>query len=430
MNFTKREIDIMTGKIGGNIVDTLTDVWRKKNFSIWKNTLNLIVSPTGSGKTYFVFNELINKYNNNEVIYLCDTSNLEEAVRKDEVYSHLLKYRNEKKEISQFGILRNGFETKIEVMTYAKFGYDLNNDPNCFDDKKLIICDEAHNLIKYRNRYDRENNKIYTDSINKLNELTKKMDVVLLTATPYGIIADEDFKNFNMRTINFEGIVRNLYSRKMESFGNVKNLISSTNDWMSSFNAGYKGLIYTDNIRNSVDLAERFKKLGLNAVPLWSLNNAKYPMTNYQLEVRKEIIETGKVPMEVDAIIINGAYETGINIKDKRVDMVIVNNSNKDIIKQVRGRIRHNITLLLYKSNEVKNGLEDMEILLDEKWLNRNLTKKDKDELVNELDLSNGRNKQVKWTSIKKLLEQNKYTIIDKMARIQGKPTKVSIITR
>lgn len=430
MSFTQYEKNIMTGKVGKNVNATLTDVWRKYGHKIHKEVMNLIVSPTGSGKTYFVFNELIKDYNLNEIIYLCDTCNLEEAVRKDKNYKHLLIYKNEKKEISQFGILRKGFEGKIEVMTYAKFGHEIKKDPNCFDNKRLIICDESHNLLKYRDRYDREDNQIYSNILNRLHEMRFKTDIVLLTATPYRIIKDEDLDNFDIRKINFEGIVRNLRCRKMESFGNIQNLITEMNDWINSFSMGYKALVYTDNIRTSNDLVERFNKIGLSAVALWSPNNSKYPMNDYQKYVRKTIIETGKVPMEVDVIIINGAYETGINITDELVDMVIVNNSSKEIIKQVRGRLRHDITLLLYKSNKVKNGLERMEIILDEKWLNRNLTKKDKDELVEELSLYNGRNIKVKWTSIKKMLKDNGYEIEEIRTVIDGKRVRCDIISR
>lgn len=407
---------------------TLTDIWRQEEYNLDDELVNLIISPVGSGKTYFVFNELIKGYNLNEVIYLCDTSNLERAVRKDKNYNHLLSYRSDLKEFSQYG-LHEGFErNKIQVMTYAKFGYDIEKNPNCFDDKKLIICDEAHNLIKYQNRYDNDDKQIYTQTINKLFELNdnKKSKVVLLTATPSRIIFNEEITTRGMRKYNFYGKVRELITLNERKFSNIKNLKEILKEWQTYFDVGYKALMYTDSIKTSIKIVEEFKEMGLNAIPLWSTNNTKYKMSEGQKIVYDSIIESGKIPFGVDVVIINGSYETGINIHDDTVKIVIVNNSNEETIEQVRGRVRDEVISLITKSKIIKK--EDFKINLDEKWLNRDLFKLDKDELVNNLNLHNSTGRQFKWTSIKRILKEQGYKIEDKAKKINGKTVKVSII--
>lgn len=411
----------------------LSEVWKCENHKIELGIVNLISAPTGSGKTYFKFNTLIpslkEEYNisNNEIVCLYDTSNLAESVRKDKNYNNCLKYRSSKKEIEQFGI-SNGFnQDKIEVMTFSKFGFDLKQNSNCFDNKKIIIVDEAHNLIKYRDRYDSDTHKTYTNVIDKLYELSENgVIVVLLTATPYRILSNSDLLKKGLKVYNFYGKVDTLFNFGEDEFSNIKNLIHKLKVYQNSFNEGYKALMYTDSIKSANKMVEVFKENGLNAVAIWSANS-KTTMSDKQLHVRKSIIETGLVPFGVDILIINGAYETGINIKDETVQFVIVNNSSKEVITQVRGRIRHSIILLLTKSRVLKN--ENIKIELDEKWLNRRLFIEDKEQLVKELNLYNKNGRQLKWTSIKKLLQEQKYNVEDKKVSINNIKYNTSTIT-
>ena len=64
----------------------------KHNYELKKGQINLIVSPVSSGKTYYIFEELLRDKNLARVIYLCDTSSLKQAVRSDGIYYDRTKY--------------------------------------------------------------------------------------------------------------------------------------------------------------------------------------------------------------------------------------------------------------------------------------------------------------------------------------------------
>ena len=107
------------------------------------------------------------------------------------------------------------------------------------------------------------------------------------------------------------------------------------------------------------------------------------------------------IPSEYNLLIINSSSETSIKIKSP-VDYVIVNNINKDIQTQVRGRIDHDLNTLYLPSDsapiiEVPDG-----------FLGRKLFRENKEELSKILGLHNKNGRLCKWPAIKKrLLEQN-----------------------
>lgn len=80
------------------------------------------------------------------------------------------------------------------------------------------------------------------------------------------------------------------------------------------------------------------------------------------------------------------------------------------------------------KNSNFKRINSTDKIFIDNKWLNRYLFKSDKDKIVNELSLCNKNNRQLKWTSIKRILKEQGYKIEDKAKKINGKTVKVSII--
>lgn len=119
--------------------------------------------------------------------------------------------------------------------------------------------------------------------------------------------------------------------------------------------------------------------------------------------------------------------ETGVDIKDDRIQICIINTTDEDISTQARGRLRHDI-MELY---QLKNETIELEVIeLDSKWLDIPLTKEDKDKLATELNLYNKEGRLLKWNTIKGQLEEQGYTIVDKKIRIEGKQVKVSIISK
>ena len=412
-----------------NIEKTLNTLWLENNHQLIKGKINLIIAPAGSGKTYWIFETLIKDYNLDKVIYLCDTTALTEAITKDEKYNHLCRLE---------GKPSKGFNPRIRVMTYSKYGMMINNDPNIFDDVELIICDEAHNLYNYKNKFDDKEREIftYTKTINDLfNKVeNNNVDIIFATAT-HGKIVDGckkytkiDFINedgvqdvdllYNFDTkhyrlinfINMDKLYSNIKRLKEDftyRFCNYRNIIYHLRAY-NGFKWGKKCLIYTDRVTTIKDLEQVCSNIGLRAVGIWSKHNKDYKMNDYQYSVRKSIIETGLIPDNVDVLIINSSYETGINIKEENIELVIINSTNIDTQIQARARVRKNIKALLLRSSE---DFEDIVITIDDKWLNRKLTKEERDQLCEEYPLYNEDNRLRKWSYLKDVLENSGYVV-------------------
>ena len=145
------------------------------------------------------------------------------------------------------------------------------------------------------------------------------------------------------------------------------------------------------------------------------------------MQLRDYIIKNNRYPDKLDALIINGAYETGWNLKDNRVQTVIVNTSEKDTSIQVRGRCRHDINLLIQKSNNT-NASALLNIINEYKDI-KIFTKEQKTEILEELKMYNSRGKLVGWTTFKKEVEKtNRYTVKTYSGRLDGKPRKFDVI--
>lgn len=69
-------------------------------------------------------------------------------------------------------------------------------------------------------------------------------------------------------------------------------------------------------------------------------------------------------------------------------------------------------------------------IEVPEGYLDKPLTSVMKKEMCEALNVIGNNGMPIKWTGMKKRLIENKYTIKDTQIRIDGKATKVSIITK
>lgn len=419
---------------------TVNELWIENELSILKGKVNLLVAPAGSGKTYFIFETLIKDYELNKVLYLCDTSNLEEAVAKDENYfnkCHIIKERY------------IGFEPKVTVMTYSMYGQMLERDNNIFDKFDLIICDEAHNLYNYRSKFDskEEDIKIYQTAIKDLftKAKSKKSDILFMTATHNRIMSAnrllerityvengeliEDYgyktsKNINIINMEIYPNIKSLKEDFTKQFGDYRQIGS----WFKSFNRwndGMKALIYTDRIETCKNLVGICEDIGLNAVAIWSKHNTRKgkTMDGYQKEVRQAIIEKGIIPEGINVLIINSSYETGINIKDKNIEIVIVNSTDEDTQIQSRSRVRKDIKLLMIRT-KLKEDIEIPSIIIPEKYLDIALTTDDKKKLCEEVKLISEKGRLVKWSDLKKeIIEQDYKVYEDRGTIIRNKRT-------
>ncbi|MEG1481789.1 hypothetical protein [Clostridium sp.] len=170
-----------------------------------------------------------------------------------------------------------------------------------------------------------------------------------------------------------------------------------------------------------VDICEN---IGLKAIALWSTRNENNPMNEEQLIVREYILDDGIIPDDYQVLIINGAYETGINIKDKDIEIVVVNTTDNDTRIQARSRVRKNIKAEIFKDSSC---IDDLRVEVPNEYLEKPLTTKDKKELCKDINVYGEKRSLLKWTSLKPIIINSGYEIIDH--RITRKKISVSTIT-
>ncbi|WP_061859503.1 DEAD/DEAH box helicase family protein [Priestia megaterium] len=358
---------------------------------------SLVISPTGSGKTHFIFNELIRK---GRYLYLCDNENLKTVIEeKERTFSN-------RKEIEGFD------DFSVEVMCYKQFGRKVLYDNSIINQYEAIVCDEIHNLIDYQTF----NNDV--ELSHAIKELFKKYDatkIIYFTATPYYLkVLEENYPALAeiLDVIDFsknKDIRR--YINKREAYINHFSQIQfQLDEYKQSFEyANLKCLIFTREIHAMKKLEKMCIDRNLKPICIWSRNNQVIEMNLEQLRVRDYLLKNGSLPEPYNVLIINRALETGVNITDKDMNLAIVNTTNLTQQIQVRGRIRHDIDLLVVRTKEQK--LPYIKIDLDEKYLDIELTKNEVEEIVVSLNLKNKKNQYVTVTKFLDILQKHKYKV-------------------
>ena len=379
----------------------------------------LIIARTGSGKTDWVFNGLITK--NKRSLYLCDNENLRMSIEKMEG-----TYSKNKAPI--------GFDNYIEVMCYKAFGKRVRYSNEFINQFDTIICDEIHNLVSYQEINDD------ADLSHAIKELFKKYDstqIFYLTATPYYLtLLKKKCKNIDqyVDTIDFTKCKElKCYTELVkDTFSSYKQIPKIMKRFENAFTYGNKkALIYTRNIETMKKISNDLVQADevFQPIAIWSNNNELNPMNKEQIKVRDYLLETGELMAPYNVLIINRATETGVNITDKDMVYCLINTTNVTEQEQVRGRLRHDIIelrLKIDKDNVYKN-IDDIDEFLD-----RPLTKRDKDSLAEKLGLYDKNGRLMKWAKIKESLLRSGFRLIydDKPKKLNGKVVKVSEISK
>jgi Rad3-related DNA helicase len=420
--------------------------------------INLIESPCGSGKTTFFIEEVVMKAKNKEqILYLVDTSVLEESLLNK--YDDYLKpfdssvkgtmiYNEEQLPSHGFGVQVKEHKAKDNraiCMTYAKFAYELSrsNDENFLNNIRFLCCDEVHNLAKYigfnLQLGARKEETILYKALEKIVESTDKgiFETLFMTATPYKItkLLKDNF-NYTCNKIVSENELRGYFFNYQKIYTNIDNILKELRK--SDLTEDNKILMYVETIKKAEEVRGKLEHNGFKVACLWSINNER-KMDNLSRKVREHIIDEEEIPEYVDIVIINAAYETGYNIFDKEnnANTVIIHSRSSEVITQVRGRIRHDIENLvtLNQSGAIETIKRDGTVselcpTKIERFIDTPLTKEKKGELVQELNMINENGRQMKWTTIKNILIENGFKITSNKTKVDGKQIRFDVIEK
>jgi superfamily II DNA or RNA helicase len=373
---------------------------------IRNGAMNLIVAPTGSGKSIFALETLPKLASNkNMMLYLIDTIN-----GRDQ----LLKHENTKpcddnwihsicRQIIDFKRDEIFEEDKIVIMTYAKFGVLANAFPGFGEHFEVIVCDEIHSGIEMTN-YDRSQKENYPRiAIERIKQIIRfsKVKVIGLTATPSKV--EEEFYGL----IGYIPVDKDI--RQYETFKEIP--YTNLDAVISRIDKDSKGIIYAGHITQMKGIIGQAQKVGIKAIGVWSINNPDHEMTQEQRRVRDYILDTARMPSEYNLLVINKSCETSITI-DGDIDYMIIHSRVPERRIQVRGRLRRDLeTMYVLDYNA--------EIEVPFEFMGRKLFQQDKEALCSSLKLRNQQGNLVKWTTVKDELIKAGYTVTE--GRLQNR---------
>ena len=361
----------------------LSEAIIKHNIKFNKGRINIINSHAGSGKSYFIYKELLinpKKYivgikENPKWIYLTDTGSLKDSIMSDLDIPPIEKRR-----------MIDLYNEKI--MTYAKFGNLCREKSNILETYDFIICDELQNLYNYASNFTKgDNSDNYRFAIYYLERVCKLIPIIALSATPTDIteylnkrkkstaIYCRTFTNrqllgirsfetkttyctnniFNfLKTYDFDanpnekifiGVPRIRQAKKLQKWFTDRNIQSI---YLSSKSA-HDNIPYETRKILKEDIPEEEKMRRIE-----KLNNSL--MTEEQLKFREELL-SDKIDDEGNykrgqlqnyrVLIVTEAYETGINITDKNINIVLLAFSDRNKCIQMRSRVRKDIDILV-----------------------------------------------------------------------------------
>jgi hypothetical protein len=437
----------------------LNEAMKEFDKKLDRSVLNIINAHAGSGKSKFIFEEFLRdskqyvnglSYNYidnlDRVLYVCDTTMLKSSILKETDGITKVLEKNDLKQAMKDKTLESVLDGDIgyiKVITYSTLGFLLQNKASrtiLLKYYNCIIMDEIHNLIKYAYKFDTETNKTYGTILEYLPTMLNENNLLILalTATPsnmyyplqqYPIIYRTIFHTTELKRIRryideHHGICRN-------SINYVK-VIGINYKWLKD--KDYKVLIYT----NTMTVAEKYKQLlssyGYNVEWLCSPNNKinnESSMNKSQLELREYLLNNGQYPESLDILIINGAYETGWNLYDDKVQWILIDTTKYDTQIQARNRVRHDIKMLLTKEpidsdgqlidyDKYKNehptgvyyGIPLIAQFIEDKYINIKLTKEDKDYLIYKYGMIPHDKHKATWQTFKKDLERANFKVI------------------
>ena len=350
-----------------------------------KNTM--INSPCGSGKSYFILNELLDPFE--KVLILSDTTTLRDQYRRD---ISKLKYT----------------DNEFDVMTYSEFGFRLTNicyhdfiDKNGYD---FIICDEIHNLLDY---YGFNNgNESLGKAIQALFEYRSFIKVLMLSATPSKLINIDKDKYITLMNdtyvidlLDVENIPIKHYINKSERHithtSQVKQELQCHRN-MFKF-AQEKCAIFCPSIKIMRDIESMCNELGLKPILIFSEHaqskNKDNVLSDEAKLLKQNILESDKDhpsldKVEFDVLIFNRAMETGINIFDTKFKLFISCTSEQTQQYQARSRFRMDMEFVTNKTQG--NAIPKDTFISIEGRENKYLSSEDIKEWVDELNLKKG----------------------------------------
>ena len=386
-------------KPGIYLEEALKDILRTSNFV--HGMFNLIVAPCGSGKTTAAINVISKQASSpRTALILIDTRNGMERLAKEKVLTTPYEFYEES--IHQTWFPSDEFDpSKIVVTTYAQFGVWEYHNPGFHSFFDVIICDEAHNMVKFPNFKEKKK-----DQKPKINYAAIARDaicravwecntlIVGMTATPQAL----GKLNCNICRMPIdESKLRRYESKEIIPYRSLPQLIQH-------LPKGKRGTLYITHVSQMERCAQIAIEAGMKPICIWSLNHEK-PMTEEQLAARDYLLTYERVPPQYDLFIFNKSCETSINLHG-HLDYMIVHSSEEDTRTQARGRYRDDLDVLYYWEPDA-----EQDIVVPDDFLDVFIYKEDKTKLRAQIDIKDTKGHPMPYNQLFMLVEASGYQL-------------------
>ncbi|MBE5772351.1 MAG: hypothetical protein E7337_00270 [Clostridiales bacterium] len=357
------------------------------------DALNLLVAPCGSGKTTLFLNKIAGALpDKHRMLYLIDTSLGNQYL----IHQHrdVAKFYDDNwlASVSTPGAFMFE-ERKVVIITYAKFGWLVRDNPDFGNFFDYIVCDEFHNCFDFSHMPQRKTKyDAYRAAIQQLRHVAAngRTKVIAITATP--ALVEKEYN---------APIIRIPYDTEVVCRYETHNVIPYADNVYWQNRIAGKGVIYTTHITK---MKEFQSLLGARAISIWSPNSTDDPMDDEQNRAREYIIEHERIPDNYDYLIINKSMGTAITLQGQ-IDFIVVNSEEKDLIEQVRGRYRDDLATLYTKDTKAIPQIE-----VPSQYLGRKLNAEERTTLAAALSKTIP-SKPIAWPTMEKIIIANGYNV-------------------
>lgn len=391
---------------------------------------NLILAPVGSGKTRLIKDVLLPKDNACNILMLVSNRFL-----KDSIYQESIDDLDNGANLHTTKDIDKKHINSVYLMTYHEFGFKIKDNNDFMNNISTVFCDEIHSLPEYKEYTSKgENTGNYNleHAIKYLFGIQENKQIFYFTATSTSFDElkkkrPELIKNVKVFDYREHPDIRRYMELAKSYITHIEQIRPFLKDRLESFNYFQsKGLAFAKTISSLKTIETILIEEGYKPLVLWSDRNEEHQLSDIQKEARQTLIETNEIPNEYNFLVMNSALREGWNLHDPKIRLAIMNTTNETDIIQARGRIRKDIDVVIYRTTNELDKLNNLDIA--NKYLNIPLTTEDKVNLCNELDIRDTSNRPRKWRGIKVLLKQAGYSTVDSKITIDDKRVVVTTI--
>lgn len=286
-----------------------SDVITEEMIESWGTENVIFNGATGSGKTYFIENNLHTfcVKNNKKILYLCNRKALFDEVRN---------------------IKDNNDLYKLDIMLYQVLQEKLKNNEELLE-YDYIICDEFHYITS-----DARFNK-YTDIAYDYIVSREKSCVIFMSGTAISIfnklkhdnIVKEEREYVVPYSYNYVEEVQ-FYTKKNTVIDIIENILNTTDD---------KIIYFCNSTANAVEVYKNFKKQSVFRCSNRTRNNEAKILNDEDCiqEYNKELIT-----FNARLLIATKAIDNGITLKDRKIKHIISDIFDLESMQQCLGRKR------------------------------------------------------------------------------------------